>query len=330
MAKTKEKETVDFKSVLNKLIGDDHFVDVDDAGTIDKFSSGSLALNRELQGGLPKGKLAELIGDPATGKTTCAISAAAKYQEKYPHAVILWIDLEGVFDKAYSKRLGLKVDDREKFMLVRIGSGEDVWTTMIAFAKTFVDGLIVLDSVPLILPIKEEEGEMGDAQMAAAARLNSQGFRKFMPHMIKNGITFIAINQLTSNIGGYGASLVTSGGKRWGFYARTRLRFYKSQPANKADIGEFNETRIKLEKATYGNEAVEAATRIIKGKGFDVWGDIVDIASDLGIINKAGSWYSYGDAKLGQGKDSVKQMFEDNEDFFKEIEEKVMTALNEA
>ncbi len=329
MAKGKEKSKETFKSIINSLIGEDLFVDVDNAGDITKFSSGSPALDLKLKGGFPKGKVIELVGDPATGKTTCAISTAAEFQFDYPNEPILWLDLEKVFDNKYNESLGLDTKDREKFMLARPHSGEDAWSIMIEFAKNFSGGLIVLDSVPLLLPEKEDEGDMGDAQMASAARMNSQGFRKYFPHASKNNTTMIAINQLSSNIGGYGAQLVTSGGRRWGYYARTRLRFYKSMPTKKEDVGEFNETRIKLEKATYGDEYTEAATRIIKGKGFDKYGDIVDMASDLGIVNKAGSWYSYGDAKLGQGKDSVKKLFEDNEEFYEEVKTKVYTLLGE-
>ena len=316
----KEKET-GFRSRITSLMGNDVFIDPNQAGEIEKFSSGSLVLDVELKGGYPKGKMIEATGDPGTGKTTSAIHCAVEFQKAYPDEEILWLDLEKVFDNEYNKSLGL--DTSHNFTLVRPSTGEDAWTLMIEFAREVQGGLIVLDSVSLLLPIKEYEGDMGDAQMASAARMNSQGLRKIMPHVGKNNTTIFVINQMRTNIGGYGQQMVTTGGKGWSYYARTRLRFFKSMPTDKKELGVFNETKIKLEKATYGNEYSTAETRIVHGEGFDIYGEVVDLATVLGIIDKAGSWYSIDDTKLGQGKTNVSQLFKDNPELFLEIKEKV-------
>ena len=326
MVKSKEgiKEDLrkEFQEKMKKLLGEDVFLDVTTAGEIEKFSSGSPNLDRELKGGFPKGKIVEASGGEGTGKTTSAIEATAQFQKKYPDELVLWVDLEKVYDNDYTSALGVNTDP-SMFKLVRPSNGEDAWTLMIEFAKNHQGGLMVLDSVTLLLPIKEDEGDMGDAQMAAAARMNSQGFRKLMPHLSKNNTTFFAINQLRTNIGGYGASLVTTGGKGWGYYSRTRLVFSRRKPANAKEVGLLDETIIKLAKANYGNRDAEVKTRILYGEGFDAFGDIVDTAVDLDVITKAGSWFSYGDTKIGQGRQSVMDLLHDNLDLFEEIKEKI-------
>lgn len=329
MAKDKKQEEVksSFQAKIKSLFGDS-ILNPSDTGEIEKFGSGSLTLDKELKGGYPKGMIIEATGDPSCGKTTGAIHCAVEFQKKYPNEEILWLDLEKVFDNNYNTALGL--DTTKNFYLVRPLTGEDAWTYMVEFAKNSVGGLIVLDSVTLLLPIREEEGDMGDAQMASAARLNSQGLRKIMPHISKNNTTMYVINQMRTNLGSYSGGLVTTGGKGWGYYARTRLRFYKSMPADKKDLGVFNETKIKLEKATYGNELSTAETRIIRGEGFDRFGELVDLSVEYGFIQKAGSWYSYGDAKIGQGKSSAVEMLEDNLELAEELTQKVLAEINNA
>jgi len=293
--------------------------DVDDL-ELHRFSTGNLKLDVELKGGYVKGTFIESSGFQGSGKTTSCIEAAREFQKAYPDELILWVDIEKVFDKVYFQRLGLDTNP-EKFILLRTRTGEEAFEAMIEFAKSVKGGFIVLDSVTLLLPEKEDESDMGQAQMGSQARLMSQGLRKLFPHTSKNETTVFFINQLREKLGVmFGKNTTTTGGKSLGFYTRTRLE-------NSRVKGEYEDTsfgvNILLEKATFGNEKVRVNTHMLVEGGFDKIADILDLGIESGVLTKAGSWFVYGETKIGQGKDATRELLGDNLELAQEIESKI-------
>ena len=315
-----ENNVKEFKELVRKTFGKNSGILIEDPEniSIEKFPTGSLLLDNDLKGGWAKGTLIEIFGDTQSGKTTTTIHAVAEHQKKYPDEPILWVDLEKVYDPTYFKEIGIDISE-DKFILLRPASGEDAWESIIMFVKNFEGGVVVLDSVALLLPKKEDEGSVGDAQMALAARMNSQGLRKLFPYMKPGGTTVFAINQMRKNIGGYGDPNVTTGGEAWAFYARTRIR----TSVSKGEAGEYSIHKFKQIKSNYGNRDFVTETSIEYGKGFDVNKEILMAAVDRGIINRSGSWFSYGDVKLGQGADNVSSLLSDNPELYNEIVEKL-------
>lgn len=312
-----------FLANISKFFGKDSGIVVDDFENIkvDKFSTGSLALDIRLDGGIPRGKMAEIFGINQSGKSSLCFEAASNFQKKYKGEPVMLIDLEDTFEPNYIKSLG--VDISSNFFLMKPKTGEDAYELMINFAKNFKGGLIILDSVSLLLPAKEEEGDMGAYQMGSAARLNSQGLRKLFPHTSKNNTTVLFINQIRDSFDMY-KPVATSGGKSLPFYTRTRLQMSKVKGEEEVSNG----CNIKLEKATYGQEGVKLSTfRLLKGK-FDVLREIIEIGSEIGLIQKSGSWFSYGESKIGQGFTSVKLLLEDNPELAEELEMKIRNHFN--
>jgi recombination protein RecA len=330
MAKTKEenKETLaNYKQTMLKHFGKASGVVVEKPEdlVIEKFSTGSMLLDDTLAGGYPKGMIIELFGDNASGKTTTAIHAAKEHQAKYPGEPILWIDLERVFDPVYNETIGLKCNEEDGFLLLRPSKGEDVYEAAKTFCKMHLGGLIVIDSVSLILPTREDEGDVGDAQMASQARLNSQGLRMLFPHASDSKTTVIFLNQVRSKIGSYGDPDISGGGRALGFYARVRLKTSRSKGEDGVSMG----MSYKVIKGTFGKKGCEGAlvkTAIQFGEGIDRIGEIIDVALEHGIVKKSGSWFSYGGNNLAQGKPAVKDLLKSNEDLLKEIWDKVEEA----
>lgn len=313
----KDSETGKFKSEFEKVFGKDSFTDPENI-VIEKFPSGSLKLDIELKGGYPKGTLIETFGWEQSGKTTSLNEAEKQHQIKYPDAKILRIDLERVFDPIYHANIGVDIS-ADKYILSRPNNGEQAWEIMIKFAETFKGGLIGIDSVPSLLPSNYTESDMGDAKMAMAARLNSEGVRKIIPYLNKNEVTLIALNQLRANIGGMGKDTITTGGNVWKYYARTRIQL----ASGKSQVDAATHIYATMDKANYGNPKNKFETDILYGVGFDYLGELIDLASDGNIIQKSGSWYADGEIKLGQGKDQLKEFLTDNEDYRKELDRKV-------
>lgn len=320
MANKEVSTVMDFLSSTNKLLGKDSktFVKNPLDIVIEKFPTGSYLLDQELKGGWAKGTIIELFGENQSGKTTTAIHAVAEHQKKYPDEPVLWIDLEKVFDPEYFQKIGINIDS-DKFILARPQGGENTWEVIINFVKTFGKGIVILDSYSLLLPKKEDEGMMGDAQMGAAARMNSQGLRKIFPYMDMGGTTIFALNQIRSSIGGYGDPNVTTGGKGLPFYARTRIK----TSASKGLAGEYAVHKFNQVKSNYGMKDRVTETTIVYGEGFNLVKEILVAAISKNIIQKSGSWFSYNGDKLGQGMDNIAQLLEDNPELFEEIEYKV-------
>ena len=315
-----ENKVKDFRELIKKTFGKNSGILIEDADNIkiEKFPSGSFLLDLDLKGGWAKGTLIEIFGENQSGKTTTAIHAVAEHQKKYPEEPILWVDLEKVYDSYYFKQIGIDISE-DKFILLRPSSGEDTWESIISFVKTFDNGIIVLDSVALLLPKKEDEGSVGDAQMALAARMNSQGLRKLFPYMKPGGTTVFAINQTRKNIGGYGDPNVTTGGEAWDFYARTRVK----TSVSKGEAGEYSIHKFKQVKSNYGKKDVITETTISYGKGFDTKKEILLACITKDIIQKNGSWFSYGDTRLGQGLDNVSNLIGDNPELYDELVKKL-------
>ena len=301
---------LEFKTVMDKKFGkkNNPIEQNPENIEVERFSTGSIKLDKALKGGYAKGTVTEIYGGTGGGKTTLCIHAVAEHQKKYPEEPVMWVDLEKVFDPVYFKALGVDINP-EKFILINnISKGEDIWETIISFIKINNCGIVILDSVAGLLPAKEDEGEVGDAQMALAARMNSQGFRKLMPYISFGKASFIAINQIRSAIGGYGDPTTTPGGAAWEFYSRTRIKASSS----KGEEGEYSKHKFKLIKANYGHKDRTVETTIEYGVGFNRTKELIEIAIEENIINKAGSWFSYDGTKLAQGLDSTVDVLNDN------------------
>jgi len=307
-----------FLADMNKLFSKDSGVMVPDIDSIKvvKFQTGSLALDIYLDGGIPKGKMFEAFGKNQSGKSSLCLEAAGKFQETYPEEHILFLDLEDTFTPEYALNLGL--NPHKNFILMKPKTGEDSFETLIKFAKNLKGGLIILDSVSLLLPEKEDEGEMGAHQMGSQAKLMSQGLRKLFPHAAKNGTTVMFINQIRDTFDTY-KPVATSGGNALAFYTRTRLNLSKVKSENPLTTG----NNIKLEKSTYGKEGTTVNTaRLIKGR-FDVMSEIIQISCEIGLMERAGSYYKYDGTTIGQGMAAVRELLADNPELMKELEMKI-------
>lgn len=306
----------EYRGFIDKMFGKNSGILVTDPSSIviEKFPTGSYLLDRDLKGGWAKGTMIEIFGAESSGKTSTAIHAVAEHQKKYPDEPILWVDLEKVFDPTYFETIGINIKD-PNFILTRPSSGEDVWEIMIEFCKKFQNGVVVLDSVTLLLPKKEDEALMTESSFAQGARLNSIGLRKLFPYIKFGGTTFFMINQVRTDIGSYGDSDKSTGGNGWKFYARTRIKTTKS----KGEAGEYAVHKFRQVKSNYGTPDVITETTIEYGRGFDSTRELLRVAVDEGIVTKGGSWYSYGDTRLGQGEDNVVDLLNDNPELFQEL-----------
>lgn len=312
-----------FKSLITDILGKNNGIVEDPSNiVIEKFPTGSYLLDRDLKGGWAKGIMVELYGESGAGKTTLCIHAVAEHMKKYPEEPVLWIDLEKVFEPSYFTAIGIDVNS-PNFILTRPSAGEDVWETIITFVKEFKKGVIVLDSVTLLLPKKEDEGLMDEATtLAAAARLNSKGLRKLFPYMEMGGVTIFCINQLRSNIGVmYGETTTTTGGKSWAYYSRCRIKVSKS----KGESGEYSTNKFTQIKSNYGKLDYVTETSIVYGEGFDKAKELVILATEEGILTKKGSFYSYEGVSIGQGLDRTLDALEDNP----ELKEEILNKLKE-
>lgn len=318
--KAKKKDIDLFKDTIHTMFGKNSGILVENLSerVIEKFPTGSPKMDIKLKGGYPKGKIVEFSGESGSGKTTTCIEGSAQFQKKYPNEYILWVDLEDVYDPEYNSNIGLDIN--KNFILVKPETGEQAWDIIVEFCRNFKGGLVVLDSVALLLPEKEDEGSVGDANMALAARMNSKGLRKIMPHLSKNKITFFVINQMRSKIGVmFGNPNVTTGGRGWEYYSRTRV--YCSTSKGEEGISAIH--RYKLVKANYGIKDSVIETSIVYGQGIDKEMELIDLAVEANIIDKSGSWFSYAETKLGQGVGSVKEILMDNPELFEEIKTKL-------
>jgi recombination protein RecA len=295
---------------------------------MEAISTGSLGLDIALGiGGLPKGRIVEIYGPESSGKTTLAIHAIANVQRNGGIAAI--IDAEHAFDRFYAEKLGV---DIEGLLISQPDNGEQALEIADNLIRSGAIDLVVIDSVAALTPKAEIEGEMGESKMGLQARLMSQALRKLTGTINKTGCCCIFINQLREKIGiMFGNPETTTGGNALKFYASVRLDIRRVSQLKEGEIVSGNRVRVKVIKNKVAPPFRQAEFDIIFGEGISKVGEIIDIGVEKGIIKKSGSWFSYDDTKLGQGKDAVKALFIENPDLAEEIENKIKEALsNEA
>jgi recombination protein RecA len=291
---------------------------------VDTISTGSLTLDMALgTGGLPRGRVVEIYGPESSGKTTLAIHAIAEAQKS--GGIAAFIDAENAFDSSYAKKLGVDV---ENLLVSQPDNGEQALEITENLIRSGAIDIIVIDSVAALTPKSEIEGEMGESKMGLQARLMSQALRKLTGTINKTGCCCIFINQLREKIGVmFGNPETTTGGNALKFYASVRLDIRRTSQIKEGESIIGNRTRVKVVKNKLAPPFRQAEFDIIYGQGISKTGEIIDLAVDNGILKKSGSWFSYGETKLGQGRDAVKQLLLDNPELSEELENKIKDAL---
>jgi recombination protein RecA len=291
---------------------------------IDAIPSGSLNLDLALGiGGYPKGRVVEIYGPESSGKTTLAIHAIAECQKQGGICAI--VDAEHAFDKFYAENLGV---DTENLLISQPDNGEQALEIADNLIRSGAIDLIVIDSVAALTPRAEIEGEMSDSSVGLQARLMSKALRKLTGTISKTGCCCIFINQLREKIGVmFGNPETTTGGNALKFYSSVRVDIRRSTQIKDGDAVQGNRTKVKIVKNKVAPPFRRAEFDIMYGEGISKSGEIIDLGVDHDIIKKSGSWFSYGDTKLGQGRDAVKGLIEDNPELMDELEAKIVEAV---
>ena len=286
--------------------------------------TGSIALDHALGiGGYPRGRVIEIYGPESSGKTTLAIHAIAEAQKA--GGIAAMIDAEHAFDRTYAKKLGVNVDT---LLISQPDNGEQALEIADSLIRSGAIDIVVIDSVAALTPKAEIEGDMGDSKMGLQTRLMSQALRKLTANISKTNTCCIFINQLREKIGiMFGNPETTTGGNALKFYASVRLDVRKLSQLKDGDDATGNRARVKVVKNKMAPPFRKAEFDIVFGEGISKLGEIVDLGVELGVIKKSGSWFSYGESKLAQGRDAVKQLLKDNPELCEEIEGKVREAL---
>lgn len=293
---------------------------------LEVVSSGSLGLDLALGiGGFPKGRIIEIYGPESSGKTTVALHAVAEAQKA--GGVAAFIDAEHALDPAYAKALGV---DIENLIISQPDTGEQALEITDTLVSSGIVDIIVVDSVAALVPKAEIEGEMGDSHMGLQARLMSQALRKLTSSINKSKTITIFINQLREKIGVmFGNPETTTGGRALKFYASVRMDVRKIDTIKQGDTLVGNRTRVKIVKNKVAPPFKQCEFDITYGQGISKVGEIVDLATNIDVIKKSGSWYSYNDSKLGQGRENVKTYLLENKSIMDEIEQKVRAFYNQ-
>jgi recombination protein RecA len=291
---------------------------------VEFIPSGSIALNVALGiGGLPKGRVIEIFGPESSGKTTLALHAIAESQKT--GGIAAFIDAEHAFDRFYAQKLGVDV---ENLLVSQPDNGEQALEIVENLIRSGAIDIIVIDSVAALTPKSEIEGEMGDSKMGLQARLMSQALRKLTSTISKTATCCIFINQLREKIGiMFGNPETTTGGNALKFYASIRLDIRKVNQLKEGEEIIGNRVKVKVVKNKLAPPFRKAEFDIIYGEGISRILEIIDLAVEQNIIKKSGSWFSYGETKLGQGRDAVKKLLQDNIELADELEKKIMEAL---
>ncbi|MDA8591947.1 recombinase RecA [Flavobacteriaceae bacterium] len=330
MSNEKEAKLKALKLTLDKLdkaYGKGTVMKMSDAPVIDVdvISSGSLGLDLALGvGGYPKGRVVEIYGPESSGKTTLTLHAIAETQKA--GGIAAFIDAEHAFDRFYAQNLGVDIDN---LIISQPDNGEQALEIADNLVRSGAIDMIVIDSVAALTPKSEIEGEMGDSKMGLHARLMSQALRKLTGSISKTNCTMVFINQLREKIGVmFGNPETTTGGNALKFYASVRLDIRRSTQIKDSDGAvRGNKTRVKVVKNKVAPPFKLAEFDIMYGEGVSKVGEVLDLAVDFDIVKKSGSWFSYDETKLGQGRDAVKQMIKDNPDLMDELEEKIKAAI---
>ncbi|HBH13129.1 MAG: RecA protein [Clostridiales bacterium 38_11] len=291
---------------------------------VEAISTGALPLDIALGiGGLPKGRIVEIFGPESSGKTTVALHVIAEAQKN--GGIAAFIDAENALDPAYAKNLGVKIDD---LIVSQPDTGEQALEIAEALVRSNAVDVIVIDSVAALVPRAELEGEMGDSHMGLQARLMSQALRKLSGAIKKSNTSVIFINQLREKIGVmFGNPETTTGGRALKFYASVRLDVRRIETLKKGTEMVGNRTKIKVVKNKVASPFKTAEFDIIYGKGISNEGCILDLGVENDIVNKAGAWYSYGETRLGQGRENSKEFLESSPELTKEIELRIREKL---
>ena len=292
---------------------------------VEVIPTGSLALDAALGvGGYPKGRIIEIFGPESSGKTTLAIHAIAQAQKN--GGIAAFIDAEHAFDRFYAAKLGVDID---QLLISQPDNGEQALEIADQLISSAAIDIIVVDSVAALTPKAEIEGDMGDNKVGLQARLMSQALRKLTSTISKTNTTCIFINQLREKIGVmFGNPETTTGGNALKFYSSVRLDIRRVTTLKDGDTPIGNQVRVKVVKNKVAPPFRKAEFEITFGGGISRLGEIVDLVTELGIIKKSGSWFSYGEAKIGQGRDAVKRLLADNPELCDEIEAKIREALS--
>ena len=291
---------------------------------LDFIPSGSLTLDLALGiGGYPQGRIIEIYGPESSGKTTLAIHAIAESQRNGGICAI--VDAEHAFDKFYAENLGV---DTENLLISQPDNGEQAPEIADNLIRSGAIDLLVIDSVAALTPRAEIEGEMADSQVGLQARLMSKALRKLTSTISKTGCCCIFINQLREKIGVmFGNPETTTGGNALKFYSSVRVDIRRSSQIKDGDRVIGNRTKVKIVKNKVAPPFQRAEFDIMYGTGISKTGEIIDLGVDMNVIKKSGSWFSYGETKLGQGRDAVKQLLNDNPELMEELEEKIKAEL---
>ena len=292
---------------------------------VETISTGSIGLDTALGvGGIPKGRVVEIYGPESSGKTTLAMHIIAEAQKA--GGIAAFVDAEHAFDRFYAENLGV---DIENLLISQPDNGEQALEITDSLIRSAAIDVVVIDSVAALTPRSEIEGEMGDSKMGLHARLMSQALRKLTANISKTGTICIFINQLREKIGVmFGNPETTTGGNALKFYASIRLDIRKIGQIKDADTVKGNRTRVKVVKNKVAPPFRKAEFDIIFGDGISKVGEIIDLGVEYDIVKKSGSWFSYGETKLGQGRDAVKNLLLDNPDLMDELETLIMEKLN--
>jgi len=294
--------------------------DVAAARDIEVVSTGSLGLDIALGcGGLPRGRIVEIYGPESSGKTTLTLQVIAEAQKLGGTAA--FVDAEHALDPSYAEKIGVNVDD---LLVSQPDTGEQALEIADMLVRSGAVDIVVIDSVAALTPKAEIEGDMGDSHMGLQARLMSQALRKLTANIKRSNTLVIFINQIRMKIGVmFGNPETTTGGNALKFYASVRLDIRRIGSVKKGEEVIGNETRVKVVKNKVAPPFKQAEFEILYGEGISFFGELVDLGVNFGFIQKSGSWYSYGDEKIGQGKDNAKQYLKEHPDKAKEVEAKI-------
>jgi len=311
---------------LDKTYGKGTIMKLGDAPVIDveAISTGSIGIDLALGvGGLPKGRVVEIYGPESSGKTTLTLHAIAEAQKN--GGIAAFIDAEHAFDRFYAQKLGVDIDN---LLISQPDCGEQALEIADNLIRSAAIDILVIDSVAALTPKSEIEGEMGDSKLGLQARLMSQALRKMTATISKSGCICVFINQLRDKIGVmFGSPETTTGGNALKFYSSVRIDIRRSTQIKDGDRTIGNRTRVKIVKNKVAPPFRGAQFDIMYGEGISKTGEIIDMGVEHGIIEKSGSWFSYDGTKLGQGRESVKKILQDNPDLSSELESKIRKFL---
>ncbi len=311
---------------IDKTYGKGTIMKLGDAPVIDveAISTGSIGIDLALGvGGLPKGRVVEIYGPESSGKTTLTLHAIAEAQKN--GGIAAFIDAEHAFDRFYAQKLGVDIDN---LLISQPDCGEQALEIADNLIRSAAIDILVIDSVAALTPKSEIEGEMGDSKLGLQARLMSQALRKMTATISKSGCICVFINQLRDKIGVmFGSPETTTGGNALKFYSSVRIDIRRSTQIKDGDRTIGNRTRVKIVKNKVAPPFRGAQFDIMYGEGISKTGEIIDMGVEHGIIEKSGSWFSYDGTKLGQGRESVKKILQDNPDLSSELESKIRKFL---